>query len=121
MILTLSVRERAIKALQPIFLDHQGRLEPLEQLGDSLPKLERTVDWEAFRVLLGSVYKNSDPSKGGRPLYDEVLIFNVLFLQNLFNLNDDQTEFQIRDCYSFCRFLGLSPEGKVPIGSLSGF
>ncbi len=95
--------------MQPSFFDHQDQLEHLEQQGDSLPKLERTVDWEAFRVLLGSVYKNSDPSKGGRPLYDEVLIFNVLFLQNLLNLNDDQTEFQIWDRYSFCHFLGLSP------------
>ncbi len=41
-------------------------------------------------------------------------MFKVLVLQHLLNLNDDQTEFQIRDRYSFCRFLGLSPEGKVP-------
>nr|WP_330178368.1 transposase [Candidatus Vondammii sp. HM_W22] len=41
-------------------------------------------------------------------------MFKVRVLQHLFNLNDDQTEFQIRDRYSFCRFLGLSPEGKVP-------
>ncbi|MEE9358782.1 hypothetical protein [Candidatus Vondammii sp. HM_W22] len=27
----------------------------------------------------------------------------------MFNLSDGQTEFQIRDRYSFCRFLGLSP------------
>ncbi len=100
--------------MQPSFFDHQDRLAPLEQLGDSLPKLERTVDWETFRVLLGSVYKNSDPSKSGHPPYDAVLMFSALVLQHLFNLSDDQTEFQIRDRYSFCRFLGLSPEGKVP-------
>jgi IS5 family transposase len=35
-------------------------------------------------------------------------------LQHFYNLLDDQTEFQIRDRYSFCRFLGLSPEGRVP-------
>ncbi len=79
-----------------------------------MPKLERTVDWEAFRPLLSSVYKKSDPSKGGRPPYDAVLMFKVLVLQHFYNLSDDQTEFQIRDRYSFCRFLGLSPEGKVP-------
>ncbi len=94
-------------------LDHQDRLELLEQLGDPLPKLERTVDWEVFRVLLGSVYKNSDPGKGERPPYDAVLMFKVLVLQHLFNLSGDQAEFQIRERYSFCRFPGLSPEGKV--------
>ncbi|WP_445083823.1 transposase [Candidatus Vondammii sp. HM_W22] len=41
-------------------------------------------------------------------------MFKVLVLQYLFNLSDDQTGFQIRDRYSFCHFLGLSPEGKVP-------
>ncbi|WP_445083926.1 transposase [Candidatus Vondammii sp. HM_W22] len=41
-------------------------------------------------------------------------MFKVLVLQHLLNLNDSQTEFQIRDRYSFCCFLGLSPEGKVP-------
>ena len=38
----------------------------------------------------------------------------MLVLQHLYNLSDDQTEYQIRDRYSFCRFLGLNPEGKVP-------
>ena len=100
--------------MQPGFFDYQDRLELLEQLGDPLPKLERAVDWDAFRPLFGAVYKNSDPGKGGRPPYDAVLMFKVLVLQHLYNLGDDQTEFQIRDRYSFCRFLGLSPEGKVP-------
>ncbi len=91
--------------MQPSFFDHQDRLELLEQLGDSLLRLERTVDWEVFGYCWAQVYKNSDPSKGGRPPYDAVLMFN---------LSGDQTEFQIRDPYSFCHFLGLSPEGKVP-------
>ncbi len=38
----------------------------------------------------------------------------MLVLQHLFNLSGDQTKFQMRDPYSFCHFLGLSPEGKVP-------
>lgn len=100
--------------MQPSFFDHQNRLDLLEQLGDPLPKLERTVDWDAFRLLLGSAYKNSDPGKGGRPPYDAVLMFKVLVLQHFYHLSDDQTEFQIRDRYSFCRFLGLTPEDKVP-------
>ena len=100
--------------MQPGFFDHQNRLELLEKLGDPLPKLERTIDWEGFRPYLDKVYKNSEPAKGGRPHYDEVLMFKVLVLQQFYNLSDDQTEFQIRDRYSFCRFLGLSPEGKVP-------
>lgn len=100
--------------MQPSFFDHQSRLELLERLGDPLPKLERTIEWEAFGNLLSRVYKDGDRSKGGRPPYDAVLMFKILVLQHFYNLSDDQTEFQIRDRYSFCRFLGLNPEGKVP-------
>jgi hypothetical protein len=100
--------------MQPGFFDHQERLELLERLGDPLPKLGRSVDWEAFRPLLESLYKQSDPRKGGRPPFDAVLMFKVLVLQDFYKLADDQTEFQIRDRYSFCRFLGLAPEGRVP-------
>jgi IS5 family transposase len=100
--------------MQPGFFDHQERLDLLERLGDPLPKLTRSVNWEAFRPELGKLYKQSDPRKGGRPPFDAVLMFKVLVLQDFYKLSDDQTEFQIRDRYSFCRFLGLSPEGGVP-------
>ena len=41
-------------------------------------------------------------------------MFKMLVLQALYNLSDDQTEFQVRDRLSFQRFLGLSPEDTVP-------
>lgn len=100
--------------MQSGFFDHENRLELLEKLGDPLPNLSRVVDWEAFRPLLSGLRKESDPRKGGRPPFDVVLMFKVLVLQHFYNLSDDQTEYQIRDRYSFCRFLGLEPEDRVP-------
>ena len=100
--------------MQPGFFDHEDRLKLLERLGDPLPKLERAVAWERFRPLLSSVYKKREAGKGGRPPFDAVLMFKVMVLQHFYNLSDDQTEFQIRDRHSFCRFLGLSPEGRAP-------
>ena len=41
-------------------------------------------------------------------------MFKILILQSLYNVSDDEIEFQIRDRYSFCRFLGLLPEDRVP-------
>jgi Transposase domain (DUF772) len=38
----------------------------------------------------------------------------VLVLQALYNLSDDQAEFQIRDRLSFMRFSGLSPGVQSP-------
>lgn len=100
--------------MQPGFFDLEDRHTQLEKLGDPLPKLERVVDWEGFRPVLQKVREKERKSNAGRKPYDVVLMFKVLVLQHLYNLGDDQTEYQIRDRYSFCRFLGVKPEGKVP-------
>ncbi len=53
-------------------------------------------------------------TKAGRPSYDALLMFKMVVLQSLYNLGDDQTEYQVRDRLSFQRFLGLAPESPVP-------
>jgi len=100
--------------MQPGFFDLDQRHELLEQLGDPLPKIKAVVDWERFRPVLERIRPEKDPRKGGRPPLDAVLMFKTLVLQQLYNLSDDQTEFQIRDRYSFARFLDIEPEGQVP-------
>jgi transposase, IS5 family len=100
--------------MQPSFFDLDNRLEQLEALGDPLPKLNEVVDWEGFRPILMRIRQKRAKAPGGRPPYDVIQMFKMLVLQHLYNLADEQTEYQIRDRYSFCRFLGLSPEGKVP-------
>jgi len=42
------------------------------------------------------------------------VIFKALVLQALYNLSDDQAEYQLRDRLSFMRFLGLGIEDAVP-------
>src|SRR6202035_1002785 len=49
-------------------------------------------------------------SLAGRKPWDEVIIFKSLVLQALYNLSDDQAEYQLRDRLSFMRFLGLELE-----------
>lgn len=100
--------------MQSSFFDLQDRHALLEQLGDPLPKIDQVVDWEGFRPTLRRIRTKKDPRKGGRPPLDVVLMFKVLLLQQLYNLSDDQAEYQIRDRYSFSRFLGLGPEDRVP-------
>ena len=41
-------------------------------------------------------------------------MFEAIVLCALYNLSDDQVEYQIRDRLSFVRFLGLGLEDKVP-------
>ena len=42
------------------------------------------------------------------------MMFKILILQRLYNLSDDQMEFQINDRISFMRFLDLSISDTVP-------
>ena len=41
-------------------------------------------------------------------------MFKAIVLCALYNLSDDQVEYQIRDRLSFMRFLGLGLEDRVP-------
>ena len=99
---------------QPGFFDLSDRYAKLDSLGDPLPKIGAVVDWRRFLPVLAKIRQKDRKSPAGRPPFDAILMFKVLVLQSFYNLSDDQAEFQIRDRYSFQRFLGLAPEGRVP-------
>jgi len=96
------------------FWDVDERYVRLSEAGDPLEKLDAVVPWEVFRKPLAKALKRSDGSRGGRPPFDAVMMFKILVLQALYNLSDDQAEFQIQDRLSFMRFLGLGLGDKVP-------
>lgn len=93
---------------QKTIFDEENRLELLSQLGDPLEILNRVIKWEKFRSVLNQGCRKEDTGKGGRPPYDVVMMFKILVLQRLYNLSDDQTEYQINDRMSFMRFLGIN-------------
>lgn len=90
------------------------RCEMLTQHGDPLVKLNQLIDWEMFRTPIEKVLKKPGKGPGGRPPYDFVLLFKILFLEALYGLSDDQVEYQIIDRYSFQRFLHLTESDLVP-------
>ena len=97
------------------FFDEEHRLEKLSKLGDSLVKLKHVIDWNMFRPILEkALQRESGEKKAGRPPYDSVQMFKILVLQRLYNLSDDQIEFQVNDRMSFMRFLGLGLGDRVP-------
>ena len=98
---------------QPGFFDLDRRLDKLKAK-DPLIHLNALIDWENFRDTLLKVREKKRKSNAGRKPYDVVLMFKVLVLQHLYNLSDEEAEYQVRDRYSFARFLGLCPEDGVP-------
>lgn len=100
--------------VQPGFFDMDNRLRDISMFGDPLERIAEVVDFEIFRKDLESALDFGDQSKGGRPAYDAILMFKILVLQALYNLSDEQTEYQIKDRLSFMRFLGLSVSHRIP-------
>jgi transposase, IS5 family len=95
--------------------DEQFLLERLTKLKDPLVRLEMHIDWQLFsRILAVAFNKPEKRNNMGRPPFDRLMMFKILILQSLYNLSDDQMEYQITDRRSFMRFLGLQSSDKVP-------
>jgi IS5 family transposase len=96
------------------FFDEADRLRKLSELGDNLEKLDKHIVWEDFRQQLTKALKKKAKGPGGRPPYDYVMMFKILILQKIYNISDEQTEYQINDRLSFQRFIGLQLFDTVP-------
>lgn len=94
--------------------DWEKRYDRIDKGGDPLVKLNRAIDWEGFRPLLRKVREKERKSNAGAKPYDVVLMFKALIIQSLYNLSDDELEYQILDRLTFMRFLGLGVGDRVP-------
>jgi transposase, IS5 family len=106
-----------MKNINPVGLfDDHFLMEKLTKLGDPLQKLSKYINWGIFKAPLDKVFGDEakDLSKGGRPSFSKLVLFKALLVQSLYNLSDDQLEYQITDRASFKRFLGLKKSDKVP-------
>lgn len=99
------------------FFDVAARYAGLDAKNDPLLKIDEAVLWEGFRGRLEEVWRkplSERKSKAGRKPWDALVIFKSIVLCELYNLSDDQLEYQLRDRLSFIRFLGLGLEDPVP-------
>ena len=94
--------------------DLTQRYQKLNQKNDFLIRLNKIVPWEEFRPLLEKIRQKPRKSNAGRKPIDVVLMFKLLVLQKLYNIGDDQLEYQVNDRLSFMQFLGLSLADDVP-------
>lgn len=90
------------------------RLAKLSKQGDPLQLLKDVIDWDLFAPILSEMDNREKLAKSGCKPYNPMLMFKILILQRYYNLGDDQMEYQILDRLSFCRFLGLTLNDRVP-------
>ena len=96
------------------FFSYSEMMEKLSECGDPLERLNGVMEWGVFERLISKVRAKDNLHAAGRPAFDGMMMFKVLVVQSLYNLSDAQMEFQIRDRFSFKRFLGLTPDDTVP-------
>ena len=99
------------------FFNLPERYASLDAKNDPLLEIDAVVPWEGFRRALERIWRKPDTdrkSHAGRKPIDAVLMFKTMVLSALYNLSDDQVEYQIRDRLSFMLFLGLGLRDRVP-------
>ena len=95
----------------------EDRCVRLDRKKDPLVRIDAIIPWELFRPRLRSVWREPErerKSSAGRKPWDEIVMFKAIILCALYNLSDDQVEYQILDRLSFTRFLGLELKDRVP-------
>ena len=102
---------------QPGFFDVSDRYASLDARKDPLVQIAAVVPFEEFRSRLEAVWRKPGEkrtSAAGRKPWDAVVMLKAIILCELYNLSDEQVEYQVRDRLSFMRFLGLGLEDPVP-------
>ena len=102
------------------FFDADRRLAAISAKGDPLEMIARVVPFESFRAEIETAVltpANEKKSTAGRKPIDVMVMFRMLVLQSLYNLSDEQVEYQVRDRLSFTRFVGLGIEDGIPDGT----
>ncbi len=111
----LSMSSSTIMTKSKLFSAREA-YEELDQLGDPLEQMKQLVDFERFRPILEACWRHeaADPSQGGRPAYDVVMMFKVLLIGRMGNLSCEKMAYAVLDSRSVTRFLDVVPGQPLP-------
>lgn len=101
---------------QYTFFGDHGALESLTQQGDRLVELDRYIQWAPLVAVAHKIWRAEAERKascGAKPWDTEVML-RIIVLKRLYNLSDEQMEYQLRDRLSFLRFVRLGLGDLVP-------
>lgn len=86
----------------------------IDDLGDPLQRIGRHIDFAALAQCVDDVAPRPNSPQGGRPPYPTETMVRILALKRLYNLSDEQMEFQLLDRMSYQRFCGLTHVANIP-------
>jgi IS5 family transposase len=76
--------------------------------------LKELIPWESLRSLHLQDYVQEQKSNAGRKPIDPAIILKMLLLQQLYNLSDEEFEYQGNDRRSFKELIGLGILDSIP-------
>lgn len=100
--------------MKPNLFAAQEREAKLTKLGDALQVLERHVDFAALAAAVDEAAPRPGRERGGRPPFPTEVMVRILLIQQMFNLSDEQMEYQLLDRLSFQRFARLRDSSQIP-------
>lgn len=101
-------------ALKPDLLAHEAHERKINTLGDPLQVVAEHIDFGGLAGLIDEMFPRGGGSKGGGPPYPSEVMVRVLILKRLYNLSDEQVEYQLLDRMSFRRFCLLGRSAAIP-------
>ena len=109
--LEVKMPEKKIYGLTLSDIAAQDKLS--KQKRNQLRLIKEIIDFSKIEKLLKKRYKYTQ-NASGQAAYPALLMFKIIFLQNLYNLSDYEIEESLHDRLSFMDFVGLSMEDPVP-------
>jgi len=92
----------------------EERETKLNKLGDTLQLLEKHVDFVALATAIDRAAARPSLERGGRRTFPTALMVKAQIIQQLYNLSDEQMEYQLLDRLSFQRLVGLRHSSQIP-------
>lgn len=80
----------------------------------NLAAMDELIDFAAIANQVDTACPRADRSKGGRPPYPTEVMVRLLFIQSLYNLSDEDCEYQVLDRMSFQHFCRLDGALHIP-------
>lgn len=108
------MKNRKSGAIKTDLFAHEAHHQKLDEPGDPLQEIERHVDFATPAARVDESVPRPDRTKGGRPPYPTETMVRILVLKRLYNLSDEQMEYQLLDRMSYKRFCGLDDALRVP-------
>jgi len=88
--------------------------QKIDNLGDPLVNIQKHIHFGALAAAVDRVAPRPGNAKGGRPAFPTETMVRILILKRLYNLSDEQMEYQLLDRMSYQRFCGLYQVANIP-------